>query len=258
DDGDRDACDGAVARKAQDARPRRQLRQSGTGPRRLERAGDRTRRGRRRDPARAAGQRERPRGTPRIHHQPGDRLLAPPRRSVTHFHQVERPLSRHPRGLSRGSQRSSPGMAGTSPAMTGRKSVSSRPNHAPAPLRTRPMRRRDLIASLAATAVAGPLAAIAQQPERVRRVGVLLPFAEHDPLTVAMVNSFVRALGRFGWIEQKNIRIDYRFSEDDPERLSPYAAELVGLTPDALLAAIPPAITALRQRTSTIPIVFEF
>jgi putative ABC transport system substrate-binding protein len=119
------------------------------------------------------------------------------------------------------------------------------------------MQRRAFIASIV-TITALSRVARAQQPERVRRIGVLLPFAEHDPLTVAMVNSFARALGRFGWIEQKNIRIDYRFSENDPERLSAYAAELVGLKPDALLAAIPPAITALRQRTSIIPIVFEF
>jgi len=123
--------------------------------------------------------------------------------------------------------------------------------------RTTEMQRRAFIASIA-TITALSRVARAQQPERVRRIGVLLPFAEHDPLTVAMVNSFARALGRFGWIEQKNIRIDYRFSENDPERLSAYAAELVGLKPDALLAAIPPAITALRQRTSIIPIVFEF
>src|SRR5437868_14167498 len=114
-----------------------------------------------------------------------------------------------------------------------------------------------LSSQASATITALSRVARAQQPERVRRIGVLLPFAEHDPLTVAMVNSFARALGRFGWIEQKNIRIDYRFSENDPERLNAYAAELVGLKPDALLAAIPPAITALRRRTSILPSVFE-
>jgi putative tryptophan/tyrosine transport system substrate-binding protein len=104
--------------------------------------------------------------------------------------------------------------------------------------------------------VAWPLAGHAQQPERVRRVGVLMPFPENDSVTQPLVTAFADALRRFGWVEGKNIRIDYRFAADDPTLIKNYAAELVGLSPDAILATTPPAVAALRQQTRTIPIVF--
>jgi putative ABC transport system substrate-binding protein len=72
----------------------------------------------------------------------------------------------------------------------------------------------------------------------------------------ASVAAFARALGRFGWIEGKNIRIDYRFAAGDPTLFRTHAAELVGLMPDVLLAGASLAIAALRQQTRTIPIVF--
>ena len=72
----------------------------------------------------------------------------------------------------------------------------------------------------------------------------------------ASVAAFAQALGRFGWIEGKNIRIDYRFAAGDPTRFKTYAAELVGLMPDVLLAGASLAIAALRQQTRTIPIIF--
>ena len=117
------------------------------------------------------------------------------------------------------------------------------------------MRRREFI-SVLCSAVASPLAGHAQQPDRMRRVGVLLPFTENDPLTRAIVTAFAQALGRLGWIEGKNIRIDYRFAAGDPALLNTLAAELVGLSPDAILASATPAAEALRQQTRTIPIVF--
>ena len=120
----------------------------------------------------------------------------------------------------------------------------------------RPIPRRDLIASLAVMAVAHPLAGHAQQPELFRRVGVLMPFPENDPDTQRIVTVFAQALGRFGWAEGKNIQIDYRFAAGDPTRLKTYAAELVGLSPDVILASTPPAIAAVRAQTPTIPIVF--
>ena len=116
------------------------------------------------------------------------------------------------------------------------------------------MRRRAVIAALAGAA-AWPLAAGAQR-ERMRRIGVLMPYAENDPITRAFVTAFAQALERFAWIEGKNIRIYYRFASGDPALFKTYAAELVGLSPDAILASSPPAVTALREQTRTIPIVF--
>jgi putative ABC transport system substrate-binding protein len=81
-------------------------------------------------------------------------------------------------------------------------------------------------------------------------------FPEKDPLAQAYVTAFVQALKRFGWVEDKNIRIDYRFSAVDPTLLKTYAAELVGLSPDAILTGGLPAVAALQQQTRTIPIVF--
>ena len=117
------------------------------------------------------------------------------------------------------------------------------------------MRRRDLIVALGGAA-AWPLAGYPQQPERIRRVGVLLLWPENDPMARASVTAFAQAIGRFGWIEGKNVRIDYRFAAGDPTLFKTYAAELVGLSPDVLLAGATLAIAALRQQTRTIPIVF--
>jgi putative tryptophan/tyrosine transport system substrate-binding protein len=118
------------------------------------------------------------------------------------------------------------------------------------------VKRRELIILLGGAALAWPLAAVGQQPERVRRVGVLLGFPENDPLAQRIVPAFARALGRFGWVEGKNIRIDYRFAAGDPALYKTYAAELVGLMPDAILASPGPAVAALREQTHTVPIVF--
>jgi putative ABC transport system substrate-binding protein len=85
---------------------------------------------------------------------------------------------------------------------------------------------------------------------------VLIGSPEDDPEAQASVTAFVQALGRFGWVESKNIRIDYRFAASDPTRFKTYAAELVGLSPDAILAGSSAAVAALRQQTGTIPIVF--
>jgi putative ABC transport system substrate-binding protein len=90
----------------------------------------------------------------------------------------------------------------------------------------------------------------------MQRVGVLMPFPENDTNTQALVTAFVQALERFGWIDGKNMQIDYRFAAGDPTLLNSYAAELVSLSPDAILASTGPAIAALRAQTRTIPIVF--
>jgi putative ABC transport system substrate-binding protein len=119
----------------------------------------------------------------------------------------------------------------------------------------RSLRRREFIAIVGGVA-AWPLGGDAQQPERIRRVGVLMPFPENDPFTQRMVSAFADALGRFGWVKGKNIRIDYRFAAGNPTLFKTYAAELVGLAPDAILASGSPSVAALRQQTRTIPIVF--
>jgi ABC-type uncharacterized transport system substrate-binding protein len=118
------------------------------------------------------------------------------------------------------------------------------------------VKRRELVVLLGCAAAVWPLAGHAQQPERIRRVGVLIPFPENDPDAQRIVTALVHGLGRFGWVEGKNIRIDYRFAAGDPTLYKTYAAELVGLAPDAILASATPAVAALRQQTRTIPMVF--
>ena len=119
------------------------------------------------------------------------------------------------------------------------------------------MPRRVFMAAAAATALLLD-GARAQQPDRIRQVGVLIAFSEKDPLARAIVAAFAKALAGFGWIEGKNIRIDYRFAAGDPALFKLDAAELVGLSPDVILASTPPAIAAVRQETQTIPVVFVF
>ena len=117
------------------------------------------------------------------------------------------------------------------------------------------MRRRKFITVLGGVAI-WPLAGHAQQRERMRRVGVLMPWPETEPLADASVAAFKQELGRLGWAEGVNIRIDYRFAGDDPTLIKEYAAELVGIARDAILASTNPTIAALQQKTHTIPIVF--
>jgi putative tryptophan/tyrosine transport system substrate-binding protein len=117
------------------------------------------------------------------------------------------------------------------------------------------MRRRGSITVLGGAALS-PLAGHAQQPERMRRVGVLIAFPENNPNAQTYVTAFAQALERLGWVEGKNIRIDYRFAAGDPTLFKTYASELVSLAPDAILASTAPAVIPLRQQTRTIPIVF--
>src|SRR5208337_4459738 len=117
------------------------------------------------------------------------------------------------------------------------------------------MRRREFIALLGGTA-AWPLAARAQQPERIRRVGALIAFAETNSDGQAAAAAFRHGLERLGWVEGRNIQVDYRFAAGDPALYQTYAAELVRLTPDAILAGASPAVLALQPLTRSIPIVF--
>jgi putative tryptophan/tyrosine transport system substrate-binding protein len=117
------------------------------------------------------------------------------------------------------------------------------------------VKRREFIA-VSTGAAAWSIAGRAQQPERMRRVGWLVPWPKEDPVAQASVKAFARALGQLGWIEGENIRIDHRSAAGDPALYKTYAAELVGLSPDVLLADASPAVAPLRQLTSKIPIVF--
>jgi putative tryptophan/tyrosine transport system substrate-binding protein len=117
------------------------------------------------------------------------------------------------------------------------------------------MRRRGFIA-VAAGAAAWPLTGRAQQLERLRLVGWLVPWPETDAVTKASIAVLKQALERLGWVEGKNIRIECRFAGGDPNVYNKYAAELVGLSPDVLLAGATPAVEPLRQQTRIIPIVF--
>jgi putative ABC transport system substrate-binding protein len=117
------------------------------------------------------------------------------------------------------------------------------------------MRRREFIAGLGG-AVAWPLAASAQQGERVRRIGVLIGFDENDPEMKLRYSAFTQALADLGWTEGRNVRMDLRWGGGDANRSLALAQELVGLQPDLILASSTPATVALQRDTRTIPIVF--
>jgi putative ABC transport system substrate-binding protein len=122
-------------------------------------------------------------------------------------------------------------------------------------LLSRHTRRRDFI-TLLGGAAAWPLAARAQQPAQLRRIGVLMPFAEDDPVGQARVAAFVQGLQQSGWTDGRNVRIDYRWSAGDADRIRKLAMELIALGPDVVMAFTSAAVAPLRQVTSTVPIVF--
>jgi putative ABC transport system substrate-binding protein len=117
------------------------------------------------------------------------------------------------------------------------------------------MRRRDFIAGVASVA-AWPSTAPAQQPERMRRVGVLEGIAKGDLEPEANLAAFRQQLEQLGWKDNRNVRFDVRFGTGDAERIRKYAAELVSLAPDVVLAVGPNSVEALLEATHTVPIVF--
>ena len=119
------------------------------------------------------------------------------------------------------------------------------------------MRRRDVIALLGGAAATGPFAAHAQQrPERIQRVGVLNYLAADDPDSSPRVAAFTQAMRELGWLEGRNIQIDYRWGGGDLDRSRRLATELVALRPDAILVSSGSALAALQNATRTVPIVF--
>jgi putative ABC transport system substrate-binding protein len=119
------------------------------------------------------------------------------------------------------------------------------------------MRRREFITLLSGAAT-WPFTAHAQQPERMRRIGVLMGFAESDPAAQSWLAAFRNALTRLGWSEGSNLRIEVRWGAADPDRIRTLAKELVDLRPDAIFNQTTPVTDALARVTQTIPIVFVY
>jgi putative tryptophan/tyrosine transport system substrate-binding protein len=115
--------------------------------------------------------------------------------------------------------------------------------------------RREFIAGLG-SAAALPVVVRAQPRERMRRIGVLMNLAANDPESQLRMIAFVQSLQNSGWTNGQNVQIDIRWAAADPERFHRYAAELVALAPDVVLASTSPSVTALQQASRTVPIVF--
>ena len=118
------------------------------------------------------------------------------------------------------------------------------------------MRRRELIAFLGGAAAAWPLAALAQQRDRVRRIGVLVAYDENDPVFRPRLSAFTQALADLGWTDGRNVRMDLRWAGADINRIRALAQELVALQPDIIVTSSTPSTVALQRETRTIPIVF--
>src|SRR5262245_56107485 len=120
----------------------------------------------------------------------------------------------------------------------------------------RSIRRREFITLLGSGPMAWPLAATAQQADRMRRVGVLMGFDERDPEARRWIAAFERKLGELGWKKGTDLLIDYRWPGAPADSLRAHSAELLRLNPDALLASNSPTLAFLGSATRTIPIVF--
>src|ERR1700680_4572530 len=117
------------------------------------------------------------------------------------------------------------------------------------------MRRREFITVLGAAA-AWPFAARAQQPDRMRRIGVLMNAAATETEFQSYLAAFMQGLRQLGWTEGQNLRVDVRWNAADAGLSRIYAAQLIGLMPDVILAASTINLTVIRQATSTVPVVF--
>jgi ABC-type uncharacterized transport system substrate-binding protein len=118
------------------------------------------------------------------------------------------------------------------------------------------MRRRDFIKIVSTSAAGWPLAALAQQSDRMARIGLLTAYAANDPLSQPWTATFVQGLSELGWSVGRNLQIDYRWGSANVERIRQFAKELVSLKPDVILAGSTPVTAALQRETVGIPIVF--
>jgi len=116
--------------------------------------------------------------------------------------------------------------------------------------------RRKLVVAFGAGALAKPFGVFAQQPEKPRRIGVLMALAELDPEGQLRLAAFSERLATLGWVEGRNLSLDVRWTAGDVARASAYAKELVALHPDAILTNTSPVTSAIQRETRTIPIVF--
>jgi putative ABC transport system substrate-binding protein len=118
------------------------------------------------------------------------------------------------------------------------------------------MRRREFITLLGGAAATWPLAALAQQAERTRLIGVLMAMVENDPEARLRLAAFRQGLREIGWTESRNIHIEFRWAGDEPKLARAYAVELVGSAPEIIVAHASNALAAVQQQTRTLPIVF--
>ena len=117
------------------------------------------------------------------------------------------------------------------------------------------VKRREFIGLLGGAAAASPLAAWAQKSQQMRRAGMLLGLDEKDPETNSRVRAFRLGMRDLGWVEGRNVQIEYRFAGTNLELINKHVAELIRLAPDVIVAHSSAVVTALRPATSTIPIV---
>jgi putative tryptophan/tyrosine transport system substrate-binding protein len=118
------------------------------------------------------------------------------------------------------------------------------------------MGRREFITLIGGAAAAWPLAARAQQPAGIRRVGVLMNLSENDLEAQRLVTAFREGLAQLGWVDGGNLRMDYRWASGDVGRIRAFAKELVELSPDIIVGYATPSVVALQQETRSVPIVF--
>src|SRR5437868_2251545 len=126
----------------------------------------------------------------------------------------------------------------------------------PAQVRNSPMQRRQFMAALGAAAALPLVAHAQQQGERMRRIGVLNSLAENDPESAVRLRAFEHALKQLGWSNGGNLRIDLRWSGNDPELVRKFAAELIAMAPDAIMTSGSVVAGPMVQATGTTAIVF--
>jgi putative tryptophan/tyrosine transport system substrate-binding protein len=118
------------------------------------------------------------------------------------------------------------------------------------------MKRREFIAGLSGTAITWPLASRAQQSEQLRRIGIVMGVASNDPGARSEITALKQGLQDLGWVENRNLQINYSWSDGEPDRMQASAKELVGLHCEVIVARSTPVVAALLKETRTIPIVF--
>jgi putative ABC transport system substrate-binding protein len=118
------------------------------------------------------------------------------------------------------------------------------------------IKRREFVSLLGGATVAWPFAALAQKPDRPRRIGVLMSLGENDPEGKAQLSGFAQGLAGLGWSEGPKLGMDVRWGGGDLNKIRTFAKELVAMQPDVILSQGTPVTAALQQETRTIPIVF--